>query len=164
MGEDPLPAYVYSEMVRLGCEVPYGFDAVSEICGPDRSFFEHIQTETTASLLLVGRGAPQHQDVVDGLAVYVGAKDLKPVQDAAALVTNLLETVRLKCQAYVPAYSEPPPQQHPQYQQSYQQVPGTRPPLPPGPAPPGATSPFPQQMAMGQNMVTFTTSYDSVLL
>ena len=32
MGDEPLPAYVYSEMVRLGCEVPYGFDAVRSPC------------------------------------------------------------------------------------------------------------------------------------
>ena len=34
----------------------------------------------------------------DGLVVYIGAKELKVVQDAAALVNNLLETVRAKCQ------------------------------------------------------------------
>lgn len=158
MGDPPLPAYIYSEMVRLGCEVPYGFDAVSEICGPDQSYISHIEKETTASLLLVGRGAPQHQDVLDGLAVYVGGKELKPVQDAAALVSNLLDTVRQKCQAYVPSYTEQPQQQnqhiHPAYQQPHHHVPGTRPPLPSGPAPPpGAPPPFPPHMAMGQNMV-----------
>lgn len=31
MGDEPLPAYVYSEMVRLGCEVPYGLDAVRSL-------------------------------------------------------------------------------------------------------------------------------------
>ena len=31
MGDEPLPAYVFSEMVRLGCEVPYGFDAVRSL-------------------------------------------------------------------------------------------------------------------------------------
>ncbi len=145
MGDEPLPAYVYSEMVRLGCEVPYGFDAVrsllhvscaalsppcyrpecqlwcrgapacprhgarpaccppsasadvppasrvpfpptartySEICGPDQSYLSHIMKETNAKLLVVGRGALQHQDVADGLVVYVGSSDLQHVQDA----------------------------------------------------------------------------------
>ena len=56
--------------------------AHSEISGPDQSYLSHIMKETRAKLLVVGRGAPQHQDIADGLVVYIGASELQPVQDA----------------------------------------------------------------------------------
>ena len=56
--------------------------AHSEISGPDQSYLSHIMKETKAKLLVVGRGAPQHQDIADGLVVYIGASELQPVQDA----------------------------------------------------------------------------------
>jgi hypothetical protein len=56
--------------------------AHSEISGRDQSYLSHIMKETKAKLLVVGRGAPQHQDVADGLVVYIGASELQPVQDA----------------------------------------------------------------------------------
>jgi hypothetical protein len=111
MGEAPLPAFEYSEMLRLGCEVPWGFDAITQIEGPDQEYFKHVMAETSTKLILVGRGATKHQDLADGLMVYIGAKDLKAVQDASALVENLLSTVRTKCEAHVPDFTQQQPLQ-----------------------------------------------------
>ena len=137
MGDPPLPAFIYSDLVPLGCAVPYGLDAATDITGPDQSYFNHIQNETKATLILVGRGSLQYQDMADGLVVYIGSKDSKGVEDAGALVKNLLETVRAKCAAYVPPHAPPqmgahshmpsnmasysPDTSHPTYTQNYSQ-------------------------------------------
>ena len=50
MGDEPLPAYVYSEMVRLGCEVPYGFDAVRSLLTHTKSLLTHTRSRMASML------------------------------------------------------------------------------------------------------------------
>ena len=117
MGEAPLPAHAYSALVHLGCHVPFGFDAVAEIEGPAKQYTTHIMTETGTQLLVVGAGAPQHSNVTDSLAVYIGSTDIDKLQSATALVANLMSAVRTKSEACVADYVQ---QQQQQQQLAFQ--------------------------------------------